>query len=163
MEQAVSRADDALKVQEGYGFEKMVRLLTEECSRKAAGDFALTEIVRGYWNKADGSDIEIDLVAINEEDAIVRFGSCKRSANNHSTGDLSKFEAHMDRFLGTKEGRRLSNFTIERALYSPLFLTPQRRGLENQGYICRDLRDFARYLDRKIPAMADAKGRGPLA
>ncbi len=163
VEQAVSRADQALMVQEGYGFEKMIRLLTEECSRKAAGDFALTEIVRGYWNKADGSDIEIDLVAINEEDAIVRFGSCKRSAKNHSERDLFVFETHIDKFLETKEGRRLSNFKVERALYSPLFQTPQRRDLEKRGYICRDLGDFAQYLGRVIPPMANADEKGPPA
>jgi AAA+ ATPase superfamily predicted ATPase len=160
--QAISRADDALKVQEGYGFEKMIRLLTEECSRKSAGDFALTEVVRGYWNKADGSDIEIDLVAINEDEAIVRFGSCKRSSQSHSEQDLFIFGVHVDNFLQTKEGRRLSSFKIERALYSPLFQTPQRQDMEERGYICRDLIDFAQFLGQKTPSMAEADGRGPL-
>jgi len=146
VEQAISRADDALKVQEGYGFEKMVRLLTEECSRKNTGDFAPSEVVRGYWNKADGSDIEIDLVAINDDDAVVRFGSCKRDAKNHSTKELFVFDSHVDRFLNTKEGRRVSKYSIERALYSPLFHSAQRRDLEGREYICRDLSDFALFL-----------------
>ena len=53
----------------------MIRSVTEECSRKGVGDFAVTQLVDGYWNKADGSDIEIDLVAWNTDDRVVRFMS----------------------------------------------------------------------------------------
>ncbi|MCP5371030.1 MAG: hypothetical protein H6907_04785 [Hyphomicrobiales bacterium] len=79
-----------LRTHEGYGFEKMVRGLTEEASRKGVGDFLLTDLVRGYWNKADGSDIEIDLVALNDEDRVVRFGSCKRSAAAHDASQAPR-------------------------------------------------------------------------
>lgn len=146
VEKAIARADESLRTQEGYGFEKMIRLLTEECSRKDAGDFALTELVRGYWNKTDGSDIEIDLVAVNEDDAAVRFGSCKRASARHSGKDLLAFEAHVDRYLRTKEGRRFSNYDVQRALFSPDFSANERSDLEQRGFICRDLHDFARLL-----------------
>ncbi len=146
VDEAVARADEALQTQEGYGFEKMVRLLTEECSQKRVGDFPLTDIVHGYWNKADGSDIEIDLVAVNDEDNVVRFGSCKRSATQHHGTGLTNFDDHVERFLTTKEGRRFSNWRVERALYSPSFSPEQRKALERRGYHCRDLTDFATVL-----------------
>ncbi len=142
----LARADAMLAVHEGYAFEKMIRLLTEESSRKGVGDFALTDFVRGYWNKADGSDIEIDMVAVNEDDKIVRFGSCKRNASSHSGEDLKKFNSHVERFQKTKEGRRFEGWDIEKALYSPVFEGGQRRFLEREGYRCLDLVDFRKAL-----------------
>ena len=146
MEGPVARADEALKTHEGYAFEKMVRQLMEESSRKGAGDFALTDIVRGYWDKPDGSDIEIDVVAYNADDRRLRLGSCKRSAQSHDAEALGAFERHCGRFLATKDGRRFSDWRIEKALFAPEFPTEQRRDLESRGYICRDLLDFRRYL-----------------
>lgn len=146
IEQAAARADTSLMVHEGYAFEKMIRLLIEECSRKSVGDFPLTDMVRGYWNKADGSDIEIDIVAYNDETATVRFGSCKRSASAHSDLAINGFDDHVDKFLQTSVGRRFSNWTVERALYSPAFENEHRTELGSQGYVCRDISDFAHFL-----------------
>jgi hypothetical protein len=39
MDEAIERADETLKVHEGNSFEKMVKLVLEECSRKEVGDF----------------------------------------------------------------------------------------------------------------------------
>lgn len=144
--QPVARADAILMIHEGLAFERMVRQLTEECSRKGVGDFALTDMIRGYWNKADGSDIEIDLVACNDEDKIVRFGSCKRSADAHDGAALKKFDAHVDKFLKTKDSRRFSGWTVEKALYSPKFTAEQRQSIIRQNYRCLDLADFRSFL-----------------
>ena len=160
VEQAIERADESLKDQEGIGFEKMMRLLTEECSRKNAGDFALTDLVRGYWNKADGSDIEIDLVACNDESNVVRFGSCKRNANKHTSQALDSFERHIERFLQTKDGRRFSGWTVEKVLYSPDFTRTQRDILRKKGFPCRDLTDFARLLRRFDPPLFEPAAGG---
>ncbi len=141
----VARADEMLAVHEGYAFEKMIRQLTEEASRKGVGDFALTDIVHGYWNKADGSDIEIDMVAINDEDEIVRFGSCKRNAASHENS-LNKFDIHIDRFMETKEGKHFTGWAIEKALYSPVFGANQRAKLTVKGFHCLDLNDFRQEL-----------------
>ena len=142
----LSRADKMLFEHEGYTLEKMVKLLTEEASRKGVGDFLLTDLVLGYWNKPDGSDIEIDLVALNEEDEIIRFGSCKRSQSGHSNESLGKFNKHIERFFHSKEGMRLSGWRIETALYATEFSPENRVRLETAGYICHDLRDFKNRL-----------------
>ncbi len=146
VEDAIARADRALASHEGFAFEQMIRQLTEECSRKAVGDFKLTDMVRGYWNKADGSDIEIDLVALDEESTTVRFGSCKRNGERHDGDGLKRFNGHVDRFMTSKEGRRLSNWKREMALYSPAFSSSLRSKFASQGYVCQDLNDFATHL-----------------
>lgn len=103
-EEAISKADDALKVHEGHAFEKMVKLIIEECSRKNKVDFSLTNLVKGYWNKPDGQDIELDLVAVNETDKILRVGSCKRSVAKHNNDNLLAFNGHIDQFNRTVLG-----------------------------------------------------------
>lgn len=139
------RASERLAVHEGIALERAVRLGLVECSRKGVGDFRLTEMVRGFWNKADGTDIELDLVALNEDDRIVRIGSCKRSCEAHPSA-LRGFEEHIERFLTTKGGRRLVGWTVERALYSASFDAALRARLEANGYVCRDLRDLREAL-----------------
>lgn len=146
VDDAILRADESLKTHEGYAFEKMVRLILEECSRKKVGDFSLTQLVRGYWNKPDGTDIEIDVVAVNEIDKIIRVGSCKRSSTKHDSTSLYKFNEHIARFRKTELGKKYSDWTVERALYSPVFDEPQRKVLTGKEYICVDMNDFDRWL-----------------
>jgi len=137
----LENADTALATIEGFAFEKMIRQLTEECSRKGVGDFALTEMVESYWNKADGSDIEIDIVAVNGDDKILRLGECKRSADKF---DPAVFDGHIQRFLKTK--KQFQNWTLEKVLYSPVFQAEQKQSLTDRGFICRDLSDFQKAL-----------------
>lgn len=144
--EAASRAEEALKTHEGFAFEKMIRLLLEECSRKQVGDFSLTEVVRGYWNKADGSDVEIDIVAIDETSKIVRFGSCKRSQLKHSGASKDVFRKHIERFLIHQIGQRFSGWTMQYALYSPYFDDGARAHHRKTGYLCVDLADFEGWI-----------------
>lgn len=143
---AVARASSLLAEHEGLCFERMARQLTQECSRLGVGDFGLTELVRGYWNRAEQADIELDIVALNEDDRAVRFGSSKRSDAQHTGSALARFGTHVDRFLATKEGRRLAGWRQERALYAPSFDPARRIELESRGWICRELSDFERWL-----------------
>jgi uncharacterized protein len=146
VEEAVERADRSLATHEGIAFEKMIRLLTEELSQKGKGGLALAQTVRGYWNKAYGNDIEIDIVAYDEDAERVRFGSCKRNESGHDGKELAKFDEHVRRFLTTREGQRFAEFEVERALYSPTFSADARRRLTARGYACYDIDDFAREL-----------------
>ena len=143
---AVARADTALMAHEGFAFEKLIRQAIQECSRKGRGDFLLSEMVSGYWNKADGGDIEIDVVAVNADSKIIRFGSCKRNEDSHNAASLAGFEGYITRFLATKTGRRFQGWTIEKALYSPGFSAITRLRLDGSGHILIDLDDFERWL-----------------
>jgi uncharacterized protein len=145
--EAVARADIGLQSHEGFAFEKMVRQITQECSRKGVGDFSLTELVSGYWNKADGGDIEIDMVALDETNRGIRFGSCKRAATAHDGDSRKKFEDHVGRFLATKTGARFRDWSIQKALYAPAYSEEQKTYFESKGFHCVDLDDFERWLD----------------
>lgn len=146
IDEAVAKADSAMQTHEGFAFEKLIRQIMQECSRKGVGDFPLTELVSGYWNKPDGRDIEIDLVAIDANDRRIRFGSCKRNASAHDAAALKSFAEHVDRFLQMKTGAPYRSWRIERALYAPAFGERERQFLSSKGYVCVDLADFERWL-----------------
>ncbi|WP_331712651.1 ATP-binding protein [Caballeronia udeis] len=142
---AIERAMPRCFGHEGFAFEKLIRHLHIECSRKGLGDFSLSSIELGYWNRARNvdNDIEIDIVALDADDQRVRFGSCKRNASAHDGASLAKFETHIERFLSTKEGRRVAGWTVEKALFSPVFTTAEKGAFSERGYECRDLQWYA--------------------
>ena len=148
IDEAVARASDALVRHEGYTFEKLVKLATEECSRKGVGDISLTELVRGFWNRPANADIELDLVAIDEEHQVIRFGSCKRNPERHKSSDLEQFESFIVRFLKTSTGRRFAHWDKQKCLYSPVFPNSIGKHLRSKGYRCIDLNDVASALGR---------------
>ncbi len=152
-----------LSTLEGHAFERLVREASEEASRAGAADFPLTDRARGYWNRpgntpgARGS-VEIDFIAWNDEVRLVRFGSCKRSADKHDAASLAAFRGHVDRFLATREGSRFREWRRELALFSPRFPARRRAALQADGWICRDISDFRRTLLRR-----DGGANGDLA
>lgn len=135
-----------LETLEGHAFERMVTEATEELSRVGRG-FAVTDRVRGYWNRPRRADasIELDLVAWNGDDRVVRFGSCKRRAAKHDKPSLDRFRAHVDTFVSST-GRRFAGWRREHVLFSPRFTHGQRSRLEADGWICEDLLDLRRSL-----------------
>jgi AAA+ ATPase superfamily predicted ATPase len=136
VEQLVADADVRLHEVEGSALEKLVGLLYEERSRKGVGDFPLTEQVRGYW---DRSDTEIDVVAINENDKVIRFGSCKRSADE-LIGDLTVFDGHVERFLD--QFPRYRSWKVEKVSLAPRVPEDVRRAMTGRGRIVQDLTDL---------------------
>jgi AAA+ ATPase superfamily predicted ATPase len=130
---------------EGFAFEKLTRKLHQECSRKGKGDFELSSMHLGYWNRPkDASrNVEIDLVALDEPNKRVRFGSCKRSASAHTNESLAVFEKHVESFLAAKDHRHMHGWTKEMVLFSPVFTSAHRAQCESKGYLARDLNDYA--------------------
>jgi hypothetical protein len=101
---------------EGRAFEKLAGVLYEERSRKRIGDFPLSERINGYW---DRSDTEIDLVALNATERIIRLGSCKCSAAE-LVRDLPVFCGHIERLL--RQFPEYAGWRVERvslALHMP--------------------------------------------
>lgn len=146
--QALAIGEVRLATHEGYTFERMIRKLMAEASRRGVADFPLTEMATGYWNRPRDAArlIEIDIVAINEAAQRVRFGSCKRAEAKHSREALAAFEQHIADFLATATGRRFKGWQQERALYAPEFSADTRQALLGQGYACVDLLDYRRWL-----------------
>lgn len=136
----VSKADTALQIAEGHGLERLVWTLYAERSRKGLGDFRLTQHIDGYW---DRSDVEIDLVALDEEEQRLRLGTCKRNPARLIT-DLDRFSGHCERFIAAFP--RFSDWRIERVAIAPELTSEQRHSVEQQGFIPQDLQDLTRGL-----------------
>lgn len=136
----VAQADERLAQVEGHGLERLAAQLYEERSRRGVGDFALTHRIDGYW---DRNDTEIDLVAVNDDDRVVRFGTIKRSAAR-LLGSVDALKGHIDRFLAVHRGYR--DWRLERVAIAPRIDPELRSALEAQGVIPQDLTDLVRGL-----------------
>jgi len=145
IEKVIASAMPKLFNLEGFAFEKLIRQLHLETSRKGKGDFELSELTLGYWNRPRdiAKSIEIDLVALDEPHRKIRFGSCKRTASAHDGDSLAKFEGHIAGFLQTREHRHLADWKQEKVLFSPSINTRERAILVSKGYTCKDLQDYA--------------------
>lgn len=136
LDDLVREADERLAEAEGYGLEKLVGALYQERSRKGLEGFRLTQRVQGFW---DRGDTEIDLIALNEDDRIVRLGTIKRSASRLAAG-YEAFDAHVARFLDLSS--RLLGWRIEKAAITTRHTADSRRLAERAGYIPQDLEDL---------------------
>jgi hypothetical protein len=132
----LAESDDRLAEVEGFALEKLVRQLYQERSRKGLTGFSLTTQIDGYWDKGD---IEIDLVAVNEEERVVRFGSCKRNPKK-LLADVTNFSAHVRRFLELKP--EYADWSVERVGIAPKLGEEHRQILEPHGIIPQDLNDL---------------------
>ncbi len=136
----VAQADQRLADVEGYALESLAGQLYEERSRLAVGDFPLSERILGYWDRAG---VEIDLVAVNEDERRIRFGSCKRNPDR-LPGDIDALKRNAGHFLNSS--RRLSNWRVEYVAIAPSITPDLRRTLSKQGVIAQDLVDLAQVL-----------------
>lgn len=132
----VAQADRRLLDAEGHGLERLAGVLYEERSRKGVGDFAMTARIQGYW---DRRDVEIDLVAVDEDSRRIRFGTCKRLASK-LLRDLGNCDGHIERFLETHAGYR--GWEIERVAIAPVLERKARVAIEAAGYLAQDLGDL---------------------
>jgi hypothetical protein len=140
VDKLVRDADNRLAEAEGHGLERLVRTLYEERSRKNLGDFSVTEVIEGYWDRAG---TEIDLIVRDKESQTVRLGSCKRDPDR-LVADLASFDAQIQRFLTI--GKRFEGWRIEKVGIAPTLDGDHRQRLERGGYIAQDLHDLTRGL-----------------
>lgn len=136
LDQLVAQADDRLIEVEGVGLERLVAQLYEERSRAGAGDFALTARVQGYW---DRRGTEIDLVALNDDQEVVRFGSCKRDPRRLPR-DVDNLREHAARFLAAHP--RLARWRHEYVMVAPSIEPTLRAQIAATGAIPQDLGDL---------------------
>lgn len=132
----VAEADDRLADVEGFALERLVGHIYEERSRKEIADFPITSRIEGYWDK---SDTEIDLVAVNEVDRRIRFGSCKRSPSR-LLSDINNFRGHVGRFLESFPAYR--TWQVEYAGIAPRLEPEERAVLLRHDVIPQDLNDL---------------------
>lgn len=140
LDELVRDADGRLADTEGFGLEKLAGALYEERSRKGLDGFRLTARIRGYW---DRGDTELDLVALNEEDRIVRLGSCKRAAERLAP-DYARFDAHAARFLDRHAP--VAGWRLEKVAITTRHTSDSRRAAERAGYVPQDIQELTHGL-----------------
>lgn len=136
----VQQADDRLMEAEGHGLERLVGQLYEERGRAGVGDFNLSQRIAGYW---DRNDTEIDLVAVDDDDERVRFGTCKRSPDK-LVATLHELEGHVGRFLEAHP--RYANWTVDTVAIAPRLDATHRKAIVDAGFVPQDLNDLRRGL-----------------
>ena len=140
VEELVSAADQRLADVEGFAFERLVGKLYEERSRKNLEGFSIQSRIMGFWDKGD---IEIDFVAMNEDDKRIRFGSCKRSPRK-LVADVNNFRGHVERFLDVFPQYR--SWRIELVGFAPELDQSARSILHHHDMLAEDLVDLTRNL-----------------
>ena len=140
IDHVIVEADERLAQVEGFALEKLIGELYAERSRKDIGDFPLTDRVRGYW---DRNDTEIDLVAVNENEKRIRFGSCKRSPSK-LIADVNNFKGHVERFLDALP--RYRDWRIDLVAVAPRLDGDERSILLQYDVLPQDLNDLTRDL-----------------
>lgn len=136
VEGLIDQADERLAQVEGVALEDLAGQLYAERSRLGVGDFPLSERIRGYW---DRSDVEIDLVAVNEDEQRIRFGTCRRNAEKlaNSVGPLMR---SAERFLAVHP--RFQNWKVEYVAIAPTIDLAARDVLKARGVMPEDLSDL---------------------
>jgi hypothetical protein len=112
----------------------------EERSRRSLGDFALTHRIEGYW---DRSDVEIDLVALDDEAGIIRFGTCKRNAER-LPASIVELRGHVERFLNAHP--KYQTWRQELVAVAPRIDEPLRETIAELGARPQDLVDLTSEL-----------------
>lgn len=132
----VDQADQRLADVEGHALERLVAQLYEERSRRGRGDFALTHRIEGYW---DRKGTEIDLVAINEDDRVIRFGTIKRNPDKLAAS-VTALRGHVTRFLAAQP--RFAHWRHECVAIAPRLGEPRRNALTAIGATPQDLNEL---------------------
>jgi hypothetical protein len=132
----VADADQRLRDVEGRAFEKLVGVLSKSAAvnASATSPSASGSTATGIW-----TDTEIDLVALNATERIIRLGSCKRSAAE-LVRDLPVFAGHVERFL--RQFPEYAGWRVERVSLAPHVPQGVRQEIERQGSLVQDLNDL---------------------
>lgn len=136
VEGLIDQADERLAEVEGHALEDLVGQIYEERSRRGMGDFPLSERIQGYW---DRSDVEIDLVAINEDECSIRFGSCKRNPLR-LLASVEGLRTSAGRFLQAHP--RFAGWTVEYVAIAPEVDPVLSANLRAAGVTVQSLREL---------------------
>jgi AAA+ ATPase superfamily predicted ATPase len=136
VEVLIDQADGRLADVEGYALEDLAGQLYAERSRLGIGDFALSERIRGYWDRAD---VEIDLVAVNEDEKRIRFGTCKRNPDR-LPGAADALKRSAGRFLDAHA--KFKGWTSEYVAIAPDIGENVRAALQERDVLPQSLVDL---------------------
>jgi hypothetical protein len=113
---------------------------TKSVAAKPSATFPLSERIKGYW---DRSATEIELVALNASDRVIRLGSCKRSAAE-LVRDVPVFCGNIERFL--HQFPEYAGWRVECVSLAPHVPQDVRQEIERHGSPLQDLNDLTASL-----------------
>jgi len=126
----------------GKPFEELIKALLLKRNAKDIVPFRFTKI-GGFWTRK--GDVEIDIVALNEEEERIFFGECKLNGNKFTKGDVQRLKEKAE-YVKWRIGKREEYF----ALFSMKALSDStRKSLEKQGVFAYDLRGLLRYFKNR--------------
>ena len=140
MQDLIAQADERLQESEGHALEDLAAQLYEERSRLGVGDFRLSQRIHGYW---DRGDVEIDLVAVDEDRRRLRLGTCKRNPARLPAA-IHALRSHGERFLAAHP--RFEGWAIEHVAIAPEIPAAIRDELEALQALPQDLVDLTKEL-----------------
>lgn len=116
----------------GRSFEELVRALLIQRNKGAVVPFKFTKI-GGFWTRK--GDVEIDVVALNEEEGKILFGECKLKGNKFTRADAQRLK---------EKGAQVKWRFGKRKEYYALFSMEEtsethRKALEKVGVMAFDL------------------------
>ena len=117
----------------GRSFEELVRALLIQRNKGAAIPLKFTKI-GGFWTRK--GDVEIDMVALNEEEGKILFGECKLKGNKFTRADAQRLK---------EKGASVKWRTGKRKEYYALFSADeisetQRKFLGKEGVMTFDIK-----------------------
>lgn len=92
----------------GWSFEELIRAMLLKRNDGTVVPFTFTRI-GGFWTKR--GDVEIDIVALNEEDGAIFFGECKLSGKKFSVADARRLKEKA-KAVPWHTGDRREHFTL---------------------------------------------------
>lgn len=137
---SIAQADERLAESEGFALEGLAGQLYEERSRRGLGDFPLSARIQGYW---DRGDVEIDLVALCEDEKRIRFGTCKRNPER-LLGSVASLKGCAAQFLAAH--RQYAGWSVEYVAIAPQLNATHRERLASENVIAQSLPDLTEGL-----------------
>ena len=117
----------------GFGFEDVVRDFLVQLNFKQKLPLRFTKI-GSYWNRP--GNIEVDIVAIDEEEDKVLFGECKLSSSKVTIEAVNKLKSRA-KAIAWKKAKREEYFAVFTA---DELGTNEKRMFEEQGIIVYSLK-----------------------
>lgn len=119
----------------GKSFEELVRALVIEKNTGEIIPFRFTKI-GGFWTRK--GDVEIDIVALNEDEGKILFGECKLKGSKFSRADTQRLKGKATS-VKWRIGKRKEFY----ALFSMDNISEsQRKALDKEGVLAFDMKGF---------------------
>lgn len=119
----------------GRSFEELTRDMLIKKNNVSLLPFRFTKI-GGFWTRRN--DVEIDLVALNEDEGEILFGECKLKGNKFTQADLSRLKAKAAA-VKWRAGKRKEHYAL---ISADDISEPHRKSLRKEEALAFTIKDM---------------------